>query len=685
MLATLWNGGAPRRTGLALVLGLLTLAVTGFDQPAFGQRANVKEDRKCRHILVRDESTADQILEELRGGASFAVQCRRHSLDVVTKPVGGALGWIGRNSEPEFDQAAYAIPKVGEFAKCKTRYGWHVIELQDIRTVQAAPTRRVPPAKPETRPANDTEQGSAANVPPPAPRNQPLPKPNQDIEVGFGFEDRSVRPGEDVHYWISMKNNTESSQEVFNPELWPLGLTVRYQFGPLNLRIEWPLEGSAPEGGFSRVIHPGEELRHSYRLQDVTGTLEPWPIIRTNWRANIFFAGLERYYPSVKKEVEGYDDLKMQWRFYSANSNNDEEQYLNVLPDFDIKKKDDFFVMLHARGKLWFELADMRVPGLLDYWIAQCRESVYHRQPFLAHRPGEYFHAGGQNEDGTGHPRDLFELRGNFRLDPPKKGDLALEIITDGGRRYVGSRYYLVQSDQNSLAGKCIVVAHLLEDEPDTIRTMESLTSRYEVRGQVPRTMLGLVYTRDLLPPQVTAIVGDDSAPTRSGEPLPQVEIETEKGAIRLELYEDDAPNTVANFLTLAEEGFYDGLTFHDKWSRDGNRGYIQGGSPDGSVAGGAGYFIPDEKNQLEHLRGSIAAAKGSKPNTASSQFYICLENQPFFDGIDTVFGRVINGLEVADKIEKGDKIISVTVIQKRSKSSYEVKKATDNGAAGQR
>lgn len=679
--------GGSRRTGW-LLIGLVFCLGSSFGtveaQNGRGQRPNTSEDRKVRHILVREESRADQIIQQLQKGASFAVLCRRYSLDVVTKPVGGELGFIGRQSEPQFDKAAYSIGKIGEFAKCQTRYGWHVIELQDIRSRAAAPTQPPAVTKPTSQPGkpNDAANPNRAANP---PQVQRLPaKPNEDIEVDFEFIDNSVAPGEDVLYRISLRNNSDKPQEVFNPDLWQLGITVRYQFGRLNLRVEWPSGSKEPEGGFSRILQPQECLEHTFRMQDMTSELESWPIIRTNWRANIFFMQLEKNYPQIRESIANYEEIKRQWRFYSANSRSGKEQYLNVLPEFERAKTDQTFVMLHARGKLWFELATAVYPGVHEYWIDQMRSGAYNRQAFLDYSEGQYFHAGGSNEDGTGHPPELFELRGRLPKRALKRGDLALEIIEDAGRRYVGTRYFLILSDDNKLAGRALTVGHLLGDETDTARTLEQLTTRYEIRGNVPRTMLGLVYTTDLLPESVVAVTGatstDSGKPTNTSannkptRPLPQLEVLTGKGSFRVELFEDAAPNTVANFITLAEQGFYNGLKFHHKWSRSDNKGFIQAGSPDGSQAGGAGYSIPDEISKMKHLRGSIAFARGSRPNSGSSQFYICLEDQPFFDGNDTVFGRVISGMNVVDSLEMGDKIETVKVLQKRG--PYTVRKA---------
>ena len=125
--------------------------------------------------------------------------------------------------------------------------------------------------------------------------------------------------------------------------------------------------------------------------------------------------------------------------------------------------------------------------------------------------------------------------------------------------------------------------------------------------------------------------------------------IETSKGTIELELFADDAPETVANFTKLAADGFYDGLIFH-RVIRDF---MIQGGCPEGTGTGGPGYTFEDEFNQHKVVRGVLAMANAG-PNTNGSQFFIVTtEEAPWLDGKHTVFGKVVSGMETVDAIEQ--------------------------------
>lgn len=138
-----------------------------------------------------------------------------------------------------------------------------------------------------------------------------------------------------------------------------------------------------------------------------------------------------------------------------------------------------------------------------------------------------------------------------------------------------------------------------------------------------------------------------------------QVNMETSKGLIVIELYPKFAPITVNNFVFLINEGFYDGVSFHRVISNF----VVQGGDPTGTGAGGPGYRFPDEfaGNPLRHERGVISMANAG-PNTNGSQFFLTHSPQPHLDGRHTVFGKITQGLDVLDAIRQGDKMIAVTM-----------------------
>jgi cyclophilin family peptidyl-prolyl cis-trans isomerase len=143
-----------------------------------------------------------------------------------------------------------------------------------------------------------------------------------------------------------------------------------------------------------------------------------------------------------------------------------------------------------------------------------------------------------------------------------------------------------------------------------------------------------------------------------------QVRIETAKGTIVFELLPDVAPITVSNFVYLAEGGYYDGLTFH-RVVTEPQPFVVQGGDPSGDGTGGPGYNIPAEFNDVKHDRGMVAMARAMDPDSAGSQFYITLGPAYFLDNNYTVFGRVLEGMDVVDRIVMGDVMTKVTIEEK--------------------
>jgi cyclophilin family peptidyl-prolyl cis-trans isomerase len=157
---------------------------------------------------------------------------------------------------------------------------------------------------------------------------------------------------------------------------------------------------------------------------------------------------------------------------------------------------------------------------------------------------------------------------------------------------------------------------------------------------------------------------------------LPRVLLKTSQGDIEIELLENEAPNTVANFISLVEKGFYNGLKFHRVLP-----GFMaQGGDPNGDGSGGPGYTIPDEVNKPNHrlhFRGSLSMAKTAAPDSGGSQFFLCFVPTKHLDGKHTVFGRVVKGEEVLARLHRvdpegqnpapPDKILEAKVLRKRN------------------
>lgn len=173
-------------------------------------------------------------------------------------------------------------------------------------------------------------------------------------------------------------------------------------------------------------------------------------------------------------------------------------------------------------------------------------------------------------------------------------------------------------------------------------------------------------------PQQTTSTLGETKTQVAPQKPEPP-KIDPEKvvaviemakgGKIIFEFYPKEAPKAVDNFITLTNKGFYNGLKFHRVIE-----GFMaQGGDPIGDGTGGPGYTIKDEFNSHNHIKGTVAMARPPLPDSAGSQFYICFEPQPHLDGKYTVFGQVIEGMDIVDTIEKGDVMKKVSIVDRAS------------------
>lgn len=136
--------------------------------------------------------------------------------------------------------------------------------------------------------------------------------------------------------------------------------------------------------------------------------------------------------------------------------------------------------------------------------------------------------------------------------------------------------------------------------------------------------------------------------------------IKLKDGTVKIKMYSDLAPNHVEQILKLANDGFYNGLSFH----RVIDSFMAQGGCPNGTGTGGSGTYLTQEFNNRSHIRGTCSMARSQDPNSASSQFFICLAAAPYLDRNYTVWGEVVEGMEYVDNIKKGDKARNGSVVE---------------------
>ena len=197
----------------------------------------------------------------------------------------------------------------------------------------------------------------------------------------------------------------------------------------------------------------------------------------------------------------------------------------------------------------------------------------------------------------------------------------------------------------------------------ETIDLEESPTISTKVNGKKTRYQTAAdLWTEELAIREAEEINND----------LPQAQIITSKGQIALKLFEDHAPNTVANFISLAESGYYDGTRFHrvlPKFMAQGGDSNSKDGASGQAGTGGPGYTIKDEhtgEDIRKHFAGSLSMAKTSAPNSGGSQFFLTHLPTSHLDGRHTVFGRITDGLEIARALEQNDEIVTIVISNKR-------------------
>ena len=266
-----------------------------------------------------------------------------------------------------------------------------------------------------------------------------------------------------------------------------------------------------------------------------------------------------------------------------------------------------------------------------------------------------------ENADACAVVRDV--LQSALQADNPKKTLSLVQILDDAGKA----------NEELLLTG---ATAAMITSELDLA---EKFLRAAEEAGVSADKIASLQQAIDHERPKVDSEMAAQAAEEKADD-LPRVKIETTKGTIIVELFENEAPNTVANFISLVESHFYDGTPFH----RVIPQFMAQGGDPTGTGTSGPGYTIDCEcelPNARKHFLGSLSMAHAGK-DTGGSQFFLTFRPTEHLDGRHTVFGRVIKGLDILPKITRTegpqarptqDKIISAEVIRKRD-HAYEPK-----------
>lgn len=722
---SVWTGHSrmESRFSVLLVLGLLLGGGILFP----GGKLDAQEQRNLRHILIATENVANKLLAAAQSGTDFKMLARRYSLDVGTKILGGDLDWVSPGQmEPEFSLAAFSIPEIGGFTTCKTRYGWHVIQYVDQRgVVKKEPSDKGADsggANPETADKGKSEVNSPNN---PLPVN-PSADRNEDITWQISFSDRTYTPGKNgetpqIDLTIRATNKSETALKVIDPVLWPLGLIVRYQFGKLNVPVNAP-EGYSRSKFKLEEIAPGATIQRSFKLQDYVDVSQNWPIVRVIWRGDTLF---DR---SSKQEIlpTGQDSLqkmKSRWRFYRSGEAN-----FNLLPE--VKSDERWVVCIFSSGRIWIELNNNEaIPGLNAAIVSSIRKGDWDKRPF------DFFNNQvlrfGLSAQSTGNQGIEIPSSAQF-TGVVNRGDfIALPTKLSNSALGFGQRFGLSITDGAQLSTKNgSIIGRIILEEGDPLRRLEERNGE----KKTSQITLALAWPYDLIPdrtrkameksseekvdlqkkevstPKVKTVEAKkpilqqspkeilkkeeerakvrekakqstlekviETKPAQVLVPLPRIQMETSNGTFLIQLFENDAPNTVAHFIHLVESGFYDGLTFHRRVRTDSSEGFVQGGSPDGTSAGKLDYTIVDEPSIKRPAKkySVVMARHHTRDNSASTQFFIALDDLDYLNGQYTVFGEIINGQQSAMRLDSRSTIKSMKVLSKRDRE-YKFKK----------
>ena len=315
-------------------------------------------------------------------------------------------------------------------------------------------------------------------------------------------------------------------------------------------------------------------------------------------------------------------------------------------------------------GEITLELYHDVAPKTVENFVTLVSEGFYDGLTF--HRVVSGFMIQGGDPDGDGTGGSEKTITGEFALNgfennlSHTRGVISMARSNDPNS--ASSQFFICHGDAQSLDGSYAAFGKVIDgmDTVDAIAAVNTVYNSYGSEKSVPAKDIFIDYI--VLLEQYDRD-GEDAAErepleTKSEEELYADPVKVEMsvkghGKITLELYPNLAPETVENFITLASDGFYDGLTFH----RIVSGFMIQGGDPDGNGTGGSDKNIKGEfqinghYNPLSHKRGVISMARSSAPDSASSQFFICHADAKSLDGQYAAFGKVIEGLETVDSI----------------------------------
>ena len=580
-------------------------------------------------------------------------------------------------------------------------------------------TRPVQPATPEEAKAAQAASAAKAAAQPPVARRRPLAAPRKVIltlesllssssprgaQLGF-------RKGTAVELNLTLKNEGRADQRLPAPALLPLGFEVT--------RLS---DNKLIAGDFSRLADPATYFV-TLKSHEITGlaislnnyfpSMTPTGRYSINWSGAAFSRNIEARFAKVR-ELPDYPGLKSE--LLKNNSLRTRKIFLDRSANRSTSLGNDFefsiFSTVTANKRYYarvnfstssdpvvFELSGSKRGNLfaMRQFINLANEGFYDRLNFYDVQAGDYALGGCSSKNGMGvPPLRLANLKND---DGVKHTAGTVSFVTRVSSRQgksrggeVGSIFFVSLKDHPEWDTVHVPIGRVVEG----LDVFEKLTSQAVFDSVVILT--AAEYAGES--PEIAAVTSTETPPSedpvaansKAGTTLenPEARIKTSKGDLNVTLFENNCYSTVASFVTLAEEDFFskseDGskMTFYESIEQDGKNLCLITGSPTNDGDGDPGYKLLDEKTNHKCERGSLVMLKQYDPetggyavNSSGSQFFICTQDIPFFDVTYdfTVFGKVTKGLEVLDKLQKGDALEGIEVLKKKKHGYGNIRK----------
>lgn len=622
-----------------------------------------EEKVRARHILFpeTEEAKAKEVLDQLKAGTLKFEDALASSIDVMTKRAGGDLGMFSRrvNMDQGVLDACFKL-KVNEFAPApvKTQFGWHILQVTG---------REGEPDKPGETPAKATK------TPPPKQPIQPAQPPAKTLVMAAKIANPLASAGIPMHIELTLTNESAEAAQVLRPEFWPLGLKfVRTPAVEKDAPLKAAYAESLPAPALVALL-PGQGMFVKINAWDVWDNLGQEGWWELEWSGKAVLDALGAKLDWLKADAS-FAAAQERWSALAAAEK----------AGFDVRvispDKKYFAAFAFKDGSRFLVELDLKANAAeAGHFMKLVRKDFYKGKKLDKLVADAFLSGGGLGREGVDWPEETVYVS-DTKLDAAqlKAQDFVLVVRQTKYSFEAGSKFMVVLKDLPDYKRTGIPIGKVV-GRWDTIERMAAPAAwNMQMQNSIASVRL-------LLEDQVDASLKGGAPPeamqvAEPKGPLPKAVIETDQGNVEIELYEDDAPNTVANFISLAEKGFYNGLKFH----RIVPGFVIQGGDPEGTGRGGPGYTIKDEVNGRTHVEGAVAMAKMPRPDTAGSQFYICLARTPHLDKDYTVFGKVTSGMEAVRKIEseKAGTMAKVTIAEKRPGSTYAPAKLNEKAPA---